>query len=84
MAKVEDYSERKAELAGWPVSIVTYRLDATYYTTVENTDPGAWVVKAQAATKQAAERQALKDAEALLEKVKKSPSPKGCTSVPGF
>ena len=84
MAKVEEYTERKAELAGWPVSIVTYRLDATYYTTVENTDPGAWVVKAQGSSKQAAEAQAMKDAETLLAKVKSTPSPKGCTSVPGF
>ncbi|MBI3324320.1 MAG: hypothetical protein HYZ92_03475 [Candidatus Omnitrophica bacterium] len=84
MPKVEEYSERQTQLSGWPVSIVTYRLGTTYYTTVQNQDPGAWVVKAQAATKQEAEAQALKDAEALLAKVKKSPPPRGCTSVPGF
>ncbi len=84
MSKPEDYSERKAQLAGWPISIVSYRLDGTYYTTIENTDPGAWVVKAQAASKQDAEAKALKDAEALLAKVKKSPPPTGCRSVPGF
>ena len=84
MPKPEDYSERKAQLAGWPIHIVSYRLEGTYYTTIDNTDPGAWVVKAQGATKQAAEAKALKDAEALLEKVKKSKAPTGCTSVPGF
>jgi hypothetical protein len=84
MPKPEAYTERKAELAGWPVTIVTYRLDAIYYTTVENNDPGAWVVKAQGHSKDEAESKALKDAEALLAKVKKTPPPTGCTSVPGF
>ena len=84
MPKVEDYSERSAQLAGWAVTIVTYRLGDVYHTTIDNTDPGAWVVKAQGATKQEAEAKALKDAEALLEKVKKHTPPTGCTSVPGF
>ena len=84
MATVQEYSERKAEVGGWPVTIVSYRLESTYYTTVENNDPGAWVVKAQGATKDGTEQQALKDAETLLAKVKKNPSPRGCTSVPGF
>ena len=82
--KPEEYSERKAELAGWPVNIVTYRLGDIYHTTVENNDPGAWVVKAQGQSKQDAETQALREAEALLAKIKKSKPPTGCTSVPGF
>ena len=84
MAKVEDYSEQKTTLAGWPITIVTYRLDSTYHTTIDNTDPGAWVVKAQGATKQDAEAKAMQEAKVLLEKVKKSKPPTGCTSVPGF
>ena len=84
MPKPEEYSERKEQLAGWEVRIVTYRLGSTYRTTIDNTDPGAWVVKAEGATKQDTEAKAIKDAEALLEKVKKSKPPTGCTSVPGF
>jgi hypothetical protein len=84
MPKPEDYSERNTQLAGWPVHITTYRLGSVYKTTVDNTDPGAWVVKAEGATKEEAESKALKEAQALLEKVKKSPPPTGCTSVPGF
>ena len=84
MPKPEEYSERKTQLAGWPICIVTYRLGAIYRTTIDNTDPGAWVVKAEGATKDEAESKALKEAEALLEKVKKSKPPTGCTSVPGF
>lgn len=82
--KPEEYSERKAELGGWPVNIVTYRLGSTYYTTVENNDPGAWVVKGEGGSKDEAESKALKEAETLLTKVRKTPPPTGCTSVPGF
>ena len=84
MPKPEEYSERKDQLAGWSITIVTYRLGQTYHTTIDNTDPGAWVVKAEGATKEEAETKAMKEAQALLEKVKKSKPPTGCTSVPGF
>jgi hypothetical protein len=84
MPRPEDYSERKTGLSGWAVNIVTYRLGSTYYTTVENNDPGAWVVKAEGSAKEETEAKALKDAEALLAKIKKSPPPTGCTSVPGY
>ena len=84
MPKPEDYSERKTQLAGWPVTIITFRLGGVYHTTIDNTDPGAWVVRTQGATKQEAEGKALKDAEALLEKAAKQKPPTGCTSVPGF
>ena len=84
MPRPEAYSERKTRLAGWEVRIVTYRLGGTYRTTIDNTDPGAWVVKAEGATKEEAEAKAVKEAEALLEKVKKTKPPTGCTSIPGF
>lgn len=84
MPKPEDYSEHKTQLAGWPVTIVTYRLGSTYHTTIDNTDPGAWVVKADGATRQESEAKATQEAQALLEKVKKNKPPTGCTSVPGF
>ena len=84
MPKPEDYSERKTQLAGWSITIVTFRLGSMYHTTIDNTDPGAWVVKAEGATKDEAESKAMKQAEALLEKVKKNKPPTGCTSVPGF
>src|SRR5262249_59623389 len=39
--KPEDYSRRQQELAGWPVTIETYKLGAVYYCTISNVDPGA-------------------------------------------
>lgn len=84
MPKPEDYSERTLELGGWPIRIVTYRLDSTYRTTIDNLDPGAWVVKAEGQTKEESESKALKEAQSLLEKIKRQKPPTGCTSVPGF
>lgn len=84
MPNAEEYSERKITLAGWAVTITTYRLGSTYHTTIDNTDPGAWVVKAEGPTKEEAEAEALTEAQALLEKVKRQKPPTGCTSVPGF
>lgn len=83
MATPEDYSERKAILAGWPVTIVSYRLNAMYHTTIEHHDPGAWIVNASGPTQQAAETRALKDAQVLLDKIRQTKPPTGCTSVPG-
>ena len=84
MPKVEEYTETKRELAGWPITVVTYRLGDVYHATIDNADPGAWVVKAQGASKADAEATALREAHALLEKIKTSTPPTGCTSVPGF
>lgn len=84
MPKVEDYTEQKTQIAGWPITVVTYRLGDVYHATIDNADPGAWVVKAQGASKADAEAKALHDARTLLEKVKTSKPPTGCTSVPGF
>ena len=84
MPKVEEYMERKMTLAGWPITIVTYRLGGVYHATIDNADPGAWVVKAQGPTKADAESKALADAQALLEKIKTHKPPTGCTSVPGL
>ncbi|MCI0354369.1 MAG: hypothetical protein L0099_04910 [Acidobacteria bacterium] len=57
--KPEDYSERKLELSGWPVHVVTYRLGKLYYCKVDNVSPGAQVARASAATREDAEQQAL-------------------------
>lgn len=84
MPNVEEYTERRTELAGWRVTIVSYKLGEVYHVSVDNQDPGAWVVKAQGRTKPEAEAKAVKEAEALLAKIKNAKPPTGCTSVPGF
>ena len=84
MPRTEEYTERKTQLAGWPVTIVSYRLGTTYYVSINNEEPGAWIVKGDGSTLAEAEAKARKEAEALLAKIKVSKPPTGCTSVPGF
>ena len=81
--KAEEYRERKEQLAGWPVKIVSYRLGGTHHVSIHNEEPGAWIVKAQGSTLAEAEAEARRRAEEALAKTRKSPPPAGCQSVPG-
>ena len=82
--KTEEYKERKEQLSGWPVRIISYKLGTTYYVSINNEEPGAWIVKGEGPSLQDAETKARKEAAEALAKIKKNPPPTGCTSVPGF
>ena len=82
--RAEEYQERKETLSGWPVKIVSYKLGSLYHVSIHNEEPGAWIVKGEGATLAEAEGTARKEAAEALAKVKKSPPPAGCISVPGF
>ena len=71
--KAEEYSERKETLETWPIHIVTYRIGDTYYCTIDNVDPGARFARAEAPTREEAERQALAKAERYLAQTKRHP-----------
>jgi hypothetical protein len=64
--KPEEYSRRQQELAGWPISIETYKLDGVYHCTISNVDPGARFARADGSTREEAERLALAKAERYL------------------
>jgi hypothetical protein len=64
--KPEDYSRRQQELAGWPVTIETYKLGDVYHCTIANVDPGARIARADASTRAEAESQAIEKAERYL------------------
>lgn len=82
--KAEDYREQEDNIAGWPVRIVSYRMGGRYHVSIHNEEPGAWIVKAEGNTLSEAEARARKEAGEALAKVRKTPPPTGCTSVPGF
>lgn len=82
--KTEEYREKKEQLSGWPVKIVSYKLGDLYHVSIHNEEPGAWIAKGEGPSLAEAEATARKEAAELLAKVKKSPPPTGCTSVPGF
>jgi len=69
--KPEEYSRRQTELAGWPVTIETYRLGDVYYCTISNVDPGARFARAEGPTREAAEQQATEKATRYLGQTRK-------------
>jgi len=64
--KVEDYQERKLEVAGWPVNLTSYRLGEVFHAKADNVSPGAALARTTGATREEAEKKALDRAEQLL------------------
>ena len=69
--KPEDYSRRQQELAGWPISIETYKLGDVYHCTISNVDPGARFARAEGPTREEAERVALEKAEKYIKQTRR-------------
>ena len=67
----EDYQERKITMEGWPVNVTSYKLGDLYYCKIDNVSPGAWLARAQAATREQAEAAALEKAKHLLAKTRR-------------
>jgi hypothetical protein len=64
--RAEDYQRRRQELAGWPVGIVSYKLNDRFICEIDNVSPGARVARAEGATRDEAERAAMATAERRL------------------
>lgn len=69
--KAEEYSERRVELAGWPVNITTWRSGSVYHAKADNVSPGASLARAEGATREEAEREVLRRAEELLARTRR-------------
>ena len=69
--KPEEHSRRQQELAGWPVTIETYRLGEVYYCSISNVDPGARFARADGATREEAESRAIEKATRYLAQTRK-------------
>jgi len=69
--KPEDYTKRQQELAGWPITVETYKLGDTYHCTIANVDPGARFARAEGATRDEAESRALEKAARYLSNTRK-------------
>ncbi|MSO29978.1 MAG: hypothetical protein EXQ48_03410 [Acidobacteria bacterium] len=72
--KAEEYTERREEIDGWPVRIVTYRVGDRCYCTIDNVDPGARFARAEGSTREEAERSALEKARKHLGQTRKFPT----------
>jgi hypothetical protein len=64
--KVEEYRERKTEVAGWPVNLTSYRLGNVFHSKADNVSPGAALARTTGATREEAENKALDRAAQLL------------------
>ena len=73
MARVEEYTERKIELAGWQVNLTTYKLGELYHCKADNVSPGAALARTTGPTRQEAEDRAIERAEQLLSKTRRQP-----------
>jgi hypothetical protein len=73
--RAEDYSTRTLELQGWKVKLTSYRLGNTFHCTADNVEPGAWIARAQGATREEAEERACQRATELLGRTPRVPTP---------
>jgi hypothetical protein len=72
--KAEEYSTRQQDLAGWAVSIETYKLGDVYHCTISSVDPGARFARADGATRAEAEQCAIEKATRYLAQTRKFPT----------
>jgi hypothetical protein len=69
--KAEEYSTRRQELAGWPITIETCELGDVYHCTISNVDPGARFARADGSTREEAEQRALEKATRYLSRTRR-------------
>ena len=72
MKAEETYTEQE-EIDGWKVHIVTYKIGDRYYCTIDNVDPGARFARAEGATRDEVEREALEKARKYLGQTREVP-----------
>jgi hypothetical protein len=68
----EELSQREFELQGWPVRLTSYRLGEVWHVKIENLSPGAWLARAHAASREAAEKEALETASRRLGRTRRT------------
>jgi hypothetical protein len=71
--RAEEYTRREIELAGWPISVETYRAGDVYHCTIYNKDPGARFARADGSTREDAEQKALEKAQRYLAQTRRFP-----------
>jgi dsRNA-specific ribonuclease len=72
--KPEEHSRQQLELAGWPVTVETYKLDGVYHCTIANVDPGARIARADGSTREEAEQRAIEKATRYLGQTRRFPT----------
>jgi hypothetical protein len=68
---VQNYSERKLEIEGWPVNLITFQLGDKFHAKADNVSPGANLARVVADTREEAESKVLAKAKELLSRTKR-------------
>jgi hypothetical protein len=71
--KSEDFRERRDEIGGWAVNVVSYKIGDRFYCTIDNVDPGARFARAEGATREEAESAASEKAARFLQQTRRRP-----------
>lgn len=71
--KSEEFRERREELGGWAVNIVSYRIGERFYCSIDNVDPGARFARSEGATREDAEAAAIEKARRYLQQTRRRP-----------
>jgi hypothetical protein len=69
--KVENFTERKIDVDGWPVNLTTYQIGETFHCKADNVSPGAGLARTTGATREEAEQKAITRAKELLGRTKR-------------
>ncbi len=69
--KVENFAERRIEIAGWPVNLTSYKIGDVFHCKADNVSPGAALTRTTGATQQEAEEKAIARATELLGRTKR-------------
>jgi hypothetical protein len=69
--KVEDHSERKIEIEGWPMNLTSYRIGETFHCSADNVSPGATLARTTGSTREEAEQIAIERAAERLRRTKR-------------
>ena len=69
--KPEDRRESRLDVEGFPVRVTSYRIEGTHYAIVDNVEPGARIARAEAPTREDAEKAALEDAARRLARTRR-------------
>ena len=64
--KVENFSERRLEIDGWPVNLTSYQIGPVFHCKADNVSPGAGLARTTGATREEAEQKAIARAKELL------------------
>ena len=71
--KVENFTERKIEIEGWPVNLTSYQIGEVYHCKADNVSPGAGIARTTGSSREEAEQKAIAKATELLGRTRRHP-----------